>query len=110
MKDLYYERWALFFKTLKRGDNPDIIDWFDFDAKWVNNNKQYEDYEPYIIINNNERIYITRDIELDLSQYENLKNIKCGNGVIIEIAYSIALGSVISLGSFATLIETTLSV
>ena len=53
----------------------------------VNNNKQYEDYEPYIIINNNERIYITRDIELDLSQYENLKNIKCGNGVIIEIAY-----------------------
>jgi hypothetical protein len=53
----------------------------------VNNNKQYEEYEPYIIINNDERIYITRDIELDLSQFENLKNIKCGNGVIIEIAY-----------------------
>lgn len=45
LKDLYYERWALFFKTLKRGDNPDIIDWFDFDSKWVNNNKQYKSVE-----------------------------------------------------------------
>ena len=42
LRDLYYERWALFFETLKRGDNPDSIDWFDFDSEWVNNNKKYK--------------------------------------------------------------------
>ena len=41
LKDLYYERWALFFDTLKRGENPEVIDWFSFDSKWVNNNKKY---------------------------------------------------------------------
>ena len=41
LKDLYYERWALFFDTLKHGENPEFIDWFSFDTKWVNNNKKY---------------------------------------------------------------------
>ena len=41
LKDLYYERWALFFDCLRRGDNPKEIDWFNFDTEWVNNNKKY---------------------------------------------------------------------
>lgn len=41
LKDLYYERWNLFFNTLKLGNNPEKIDWFAFDTKWVNNNKKY---------------------------------------------------------------------
>ena len=41
LRDLYYERWSLYFDCLKRGENPNNIDWFAFDSEWVKNKKKY---------------------------------------------------------------------
>ncbi len=41
LKDLYYERWKLFFDNLKFKKDTDNIDWFSFDSKWVENKKKY---------------------------------------------------------------------
>ena len=44
------------------------------------------DYSPYITINGNQ-IYITKDTEFDLSLYDDITELKCGNGVVVEIVY-----------------------
>ena len=46
LKDLYYERWKLFFDTLKHGEDTNSIDWYSFDTKWVEMKKKYP-YKGY---------------------------------------------------------------
>ncbi|MBR4119666.1 MAG: alpha-N-acetylglucosaminidase [Bacteroidales bacterium] len=58
LKDLYYNRWMLFFDSLKNGKNLDNFDWYSFDEDWVKNKKSY----PHKAYNN--VIDIAKDILL----------------------------------------------
>ncbi|MBO5720173.1 MAG: alpha-N-acetylglucosaminidase C-terminal domain-containing protein, partial [Bacteroidales bacterium] len=42
LKDLYYNRWRLYFEYLKNGEDPNNIDWFDFDQNWANKKHCYK--------------------------------------------------------------------
>ena len=42
LKDLYYNRWRLYFEYLKNGKDPNNIDWFDFDQNWANKKHCYK--------------------------------------------------------------------
>ena len=46
------------------------------------------DYEPFVSINN-ERIYIDRDIEISLKDFNNITELSCGSGVVVELGYLI---------------------
>ena len=48
--------------------------------------KEHIDYEPFIWING-EKIYITHETEFDLSKYDNITELKSGNGVVVDIIY-----------------------
>ncbi len=58
LKDLYYNRWKLFFDCLKNGKNLDNFDWYSFDGYWIKNKKSYPN-KPY-----NNIIDIAKDILL----------------------------------------------
>ena len=58
LKDLYYNRWKLFFDCLKNGKNLDNFDWYSFDEYWIKNKKSYPN-KPY-----NNIIDIAKDILL----------------------------------------------
>ncbi|MBR5532386.1 MAG: alpha-N-acetylglucosaminidase [Bacteroidales bacterium] len=42
LKDLYYNRWRLYFEYLKNGEDPNNIDWFNFDQNWANKKHCYK--------------------------------------------------------------------
>ena len=58
LKDLYYNRWRLFFDCINKGGDTENFDWFSIDEDWVKNKKTYPN-KPY-----NNVIDIAKDILL----------------------------------------------
>lgn len=52
----------------------------------LTNGEYYNNYESYIIING-EKILIAQERQFDLTQFENLNELKSSNGIVVEIMY-----------------------
>jgi hypothetical protein len=53
---------------------------------FFNNGKSYNDYEPYIVIND-EKILINTTMEIDLTKFDSITTLRIGNGLIAEVCY-----------------------
>ena len=51
-----------------------------------NNAKSYNDYEPYVTIND-EKILINTTMEIDLTKFDSITKLRIGNGLIAEVCY-----------------------
>ena len=51
-----------------------------------NNAKSYNDYEPYVTIND-EKILINTTMEIDLTKFDSITELRIGNGLIAEVCY-----------------------